>query len=116
MAKKKPELETQEPERTTVKSKTWMVKEAIAEGLDKNPDIVAWVKQKYGLDIVPNYISMIKGKMKKGTGKATTRKPRATRQPSGNGDMPEELSALKTLIIRLGKDGVKGLVDLFDSD
>lgn len=52
-----------------VTSKTQAVKELLAGGLERPMEISAKAKAQYGLDIPPNYVSMIKSGLKKGKGK-----------------------------------------------
>jgi hypothetical protein len=45
--------------------KTQAVKLALRDGLRSPTEIAKHVRSKYGMDITPNYVSVIKGKMKK---------------------------------------------------
>ena len=85
------------------KSKTEVVKELLAKGLKRPMDISAEAKTQYGMDIAPNYVSMIKTGLKKNKGKrramkgdqmvaVASRKPRAA---SGSGDLSLENLALR---------------------
>ena len=51
------------------KSKTGVVKELLASGLKRPMDISAQAKAQYGMEIAPNYVSMIKSGLKKSKGK-----------------------------------------------
>lgn len=48
------------------KDKTQAVKLALRDGVKSPTGIAEYVKEKYGMDITPNYVSVIKGKMKRG--------------------------------------------------
>jgi hypothetical protein len=98
----------------TPKNKTEAVKLAIAGGLTSPSEIVAHVKERYGLDVTPNHVSMIKGSLKKRKGKPG-RKPRqaapASAAPTApaRGLTPEDLTALASLAEKAG--GVDQLVE-----
>src|SRR5437762_817857 len=62
---------------TTPKNKTEAVKLALADGLTSPTEISAHVKERYGLDVAPNHVSMIKSDLKKRKPKGKPgRKPR----------------------------------------
>ena len=86
------------------KSKTEVVKELLAKGMKRPMDISAEAKTQYGMEIAPNYDSMIKTGLKKSKGKGrramkgdrmvavASRKPRGD---SGAGDLSLENLALR---------------------
>jgi hypothetical protein len=100
-------------------SKTEAVKKAIADGMTSPKEISQHVKTAYGLDITPNYISMIKGNLKKKAGeggkpgrkpkaeKATARQPAASPAPAAMGGRlsPDDLRTLTELARRAGGFG-----------
>ena len=62
------------------KDKTQAVKLALRDGVKSPTGIAAHVKTKYGMDITPNYVSVIKGKIKRGKKSkrmARSRRPRS---------------------------------------
>jgi len=86
------------------KSKTEVVKELLAKGLKRPMDISAEAKTQFGMEIAPNYVSMIKTGLKKNKRKGrravkgdqmvsvASRKPRGG---SGSGDLSLENLALR---------------------
>jgi len=60
------------------KDKTQAVKLALRDGIKSPTEIAQHVKTSYGMDITPNYVSVIKGKMKRGRkGKKRTKQSQA---------------------------------------
>jgi hypothetical protein len=93
----------------TPKNNTEAVKLAIAGGLTSPTEIVAHVKERYGLDVTPNHVSMIKGNLKKRKKKGKPgRKPREAAPVSvppaapSRGLTPEDLTALAVLAEKAG--------------
>src|SRR5262249_20048858 len=91
------------------KDKTQAVKLALRDGIKSPTGIAEHVKATYGMDITPNYVSVIKGKMKRGKkGKGRAKKaegqekaaPRATMSKSGL--TPEDIMDLAGLARKAG--------------
>ena len=91
----------------TPKNKTEAVKLAIAGGLTSPTEIVAHVKERYGLDVTPNHVSMIKGTLKKRKGKPGRKSRQAAPRSAApvaptRGLTPEDLTALAALAEKAG--------------
>jgi len=117
MAKKTAEPAT---ETAPTMSKTDAVKAAIAEGVDKPADGVAYVKEKFGVDITAQYFSIIKSHAKLKGGKKSSRKVRSSAAvspasaPSSNGkhNVATSLATIKKLVDELGVDQVKEIAEM----
>jgi hypothetical protein len=97
------------------------VKAAIAEGVDKPADGVSYVKEKFGVDITPQYFSIIKSQTKLKGGKKSERTRKhsaavssATSSPSSNGkhSVATSLATIKKLVDELGVDQVKEIAEM----
>jgi hypothetical protein len=101
-------------------SKKEAVAEALAQGIDSPMEIAEHVTKTYGLEITTNYVSVIKGelkKKKKAKGRKPGRPPRAAKataqQPTAKpvpaakegGLTPQDLRALTELASRAGGFG-----------
>jgi hypothetical protein len=97
----------------TVSSKADAVRAAWATGLKKGKEIAEYVKSKFGLEVTPQYVSIIKsGDKKKGT--KQKRAARGAHKQDGAGGIDQtiaDLTALRSLVDRLGKDMVKKMLD-----
>lgn len=117
-------------------SKADMVRAAIAEGMEKPDDGVAFIKAKFGIDLPKpmwsSYRAQQKARDQKAAGASPSpkrgRKPktadaaattsdsapptRARVTPRGDGDLLEALKSLKGLVSEHGVDKVKEMVDL----
>ncbi len=90
--------------------KTQAVKLALRDGLRSPTEIANHVRTKYGMDITANYVSVIKGKMKKSKKKAKAKlsaegqeKGTPGRPPSGKtGLSPQDLVDLAGLAKKAG--------------
>jgi hypothetical protein len=100
-------------------SKMEGMRRALAElGRDANPaQIQAYLQQKFGIAMTTRYISKYKGKIPK---KPATRKPAARKnkvKAGGNskssGIPLEDVLTVKDLVVRLGADQVRTLLDTF---
>ncbi len=110
-------------------SKSAAAREAIAQGIDSPEDAVAFIKQRFGIEMSKPHFSAVKSQLKKreaSDGGAAPkarrgRKPKAAVEgylappkvvPTGEGDLLEALEAMKPLVASLGADKVKRIVDL----
>ena len=103
-------------------SKSEAVRRALAAGIDKPAEGVAFIKKEFGLELTSGQFSTVKfqeGKKKGRTPGKRGRKPAATSAPglvvngrsAGN---PAELArAVKALVMAHGPEAVKGMVDVF---
>ncbi|SIO29397.1 hypothetical protein SAMN05444166_3559 [Singulisphaera sp. GP187] len=105
-------------------------KAAISEGIESPLSAVAYIAQRYGIDIKPQHFSAIKSQLKKkleeaeaaeesGTTSKRTRAiegylsaPPTSRPATGDPDLLDAMETIKTLIADLGTDKVKRIVDL----
>src|SRR5262245_7942745 len=60
------------------------VREALAAGMASRPDILAFVRQKYGMEISPNYVSVVTSKARAKAKRTTATQP-AAKEPMQNG-------------------------------
>jgi hypothetical protein len=97
--------------------KAGAVREALAAGVRSRQDIIAHVRNQYGMEISPNYVSRVTSKARKG--KASQKRTPAARPAAkapardGGGLTPQDLVALADLAERAG--GVEMLRDLLDA-
>lgn len=93
------------------KNKTEAVKRAISGGLTSPTEIVARVKEEYGMDVTPGLVSTIKSTLKRRKPKGKPgRKPRQAtdngvppaRAVATRGLLPEDLVALSALAEKAG--------------
>lgn len=112
----------------TAVSKSAAAREAIAQGIESPDDAVAFIKQRFGIEMSKPHFSAVKSQLKKreaGGGAAPKgrpgRKPKAAVEgylappkvvPTGEGDLLEALEAMKPLVASLGAEKVKRIVDL----
>jgi hypothetical protein len=113
----------------TAVSKSAAAREAIAQGIDSPEDAVAFIKQRFGIEMSKPHFSAVKSQLKKreaAGGSAAPkgrrgRKPKAAVEgylappkvvPTGEGDLLEALEAMKPLVASLGAEKVKRIVDL----
>lgn len=119
---------TEEPKAAI--SKAEMVRVALAEGMEKPDDGVAFIKARYGIDLPKpmwsSYRAQQKARDKKAAGSTESpkrgRKPRQVAetgqvapskiQAKGNLDVIGALEALKPLVKQMGAEDVKRLVDI----
>jgi hypothetical protein len=99
---------------------------ALSAGLESPLQAVAYIKDRFGIDMDPQHFSAVKSTLKKKEGRPPGkpgRKPKSAgvegylapprRQPPvGGGDLIDSLEALKPLIAQYGSAKVKRLVDL----
>jgi hypothetical protein len=117
--------ETKTPGGTVKKAEA--VRQALAAGHDSPPEAVAFIKQRFGIDMAKQHFSAVKSQLKKreaeGGGEPKKRGPRKTEAVEGNvapppkkaagqPDLLAAMEAMKPLVASLGADKVKRLVDL----
>ena len=71
-------------------SKTGAVREALEQGVTDNSKIIAFAKEKHGIDILPKHLSVIKSSIKK-QGVATgngRRKPKVNKEAEAGTSVP----------------------------
>jgi hypothetical protein len=122
-----PEQGPQPPGGGEAVSKSAAAREAIAQGIDSPEDAVAFIKQRFGIEMSKPHFSAVKSQLKKreASGAAPKasrgRKPKAAVEgylappkvvPTGEGDLLEALEAMKPLVASLGAEKVKRIVDL----
>jgi hypothetical protein len=89
-----------------MKSKTEIVKELLAKGVESPKDISAAAQTEYKMDIAPSYASIIKSQLKKGKGKGKRVKgkrgvtARTAKVASGNEHGNGDDFALENLALR----------------
>lgn len=93
------------------------VRAALAEGIEKPDEAVAWIKEKFGIDLPKPQWSSYRSQIKsKEAGKTAT--PRQPSQlpptPAKQGDVVDALETIKGLVQQLGADRVKRIVSLFE--
>src|SRR5262245_5909550 len=103
--------------------KAGAVREALAAGIRSRQDILAHLRQKYGMEVSPNYVSRVTSKSKRGKAgkKPTPATPQeaaaqpAARAPARNGGglTPQDLVALAELAAKAG--GVETLQDFLEA-
>jgi hypothetical protein len=90
-------------------NKSQAIRDALAEaGPDPSPTAVAKSLQAKGIDVSPNMVSLIKGKMK--TRKGPQGKTRVFRNGAGSFGI-DDIVALRELTKKLGKENVRRLVE-----
>jgi len=121
MAKKKAEDEAPAAAPAEKITKSEAVRRAIAEGVDKPQEAVAFIKERYGVDISAQHFSSIKSQEAKKTGKPgrRSRKPReAVSTPSGsrvgNGNPVELARQIKKLVDVYGVSSVREMTSVFE--
>ena len=95
---------------------------AIREGYDTPKKAVAFIKNRFGLDMNPQHFSAVKSieAKKSGLTRKRGRKPAGDSPswsspaipPNGSADLLEAIQTVKTLVASLGADKVKRIVDL----
>ena len=114
-----------EPEKAV--SKADAVRAALAHGMEKPDDGVAYIKAKFGIDLPKpmwsSYRAQIRARENRSEGQAPKRgrKTKAVVQgylvppkivPTGEGDLINVMEAMKPLVASLGAEKVKRIVDL----
>lgn len=128
VAPPEPEEHAEPPAGGMAVSKSAAAREAIAQGIDSPDDAVAFIKQRFGIEMSKPHFSAVKSQLKKreAGGEAAPkgrpgRKPKAAIEgylappkvvPTGEGDLLEALEAMKPLVASLGAEKVKRIVDL----
>lgn len=96
-------------------SKMDAVREAIREGMDKPQDGVAYIKEKYGLEIKPAMFSAYKTSMKvKSSGGKKTATKKTTTTTTDNGISVDMVKGVKELVDRFGASAVREMVSVFE--
>jgi hypothetical protein len=97
------------------------VRRALSElGKDAKPlQIQAWVKEKHGIEMSADHVSVCKGtilRKARGKRKAAAVRPREQARPAPaaqrNGISLDDIEAVKGLVGRVGADNLKQLVDV----
>jgi hypothetical protein len=126
MAKKKPAETPKDaadlPEGLKTMTKTEAVKQAIAAGLDKPKEAVAYIKEKFGLDVGAQMFSSYKSQLNRKGGAAPAKRGRKagvskgteTHGLKGYGTSGVELAReVKKLVDGFGAVAVKEMADVF---
>src|SRR5207247_1253630 len=101
--------------------KAGAVREALAAGIRSRQHIIAHLRDKYGMDVSPNYVSVVTSKTRKGRAgrELTSAAPQQVARPAGTarardggGLTPVDLVALAQLAQRAG--GVERLQDFLE--
>jgi len=116
-----------EPENPTVTTpnKSDAIKEALASGVNKPKEVVAWVKDKYGLAIDPQYVSTLKTQLKS-SGTTPSSKPKVATAPkpgprptsttlsprAAGSDMVTVAKQLREMVDQYGKDAILEMVEI----
>jgi hypothetical protein len=100
------------------------VRETIREGIDKPAEAVAYIKEKFGLDITPQQVSTYRSIEKKRAGggnssggrtAAPERLPRRVPAPAASAGNPADLARqIKALVETFGAGPVKSMVEVFE--
>jgi len=114
--------------RRTKVTKGEMVRQAIEGGATMPIDGIAWIKEKFGIDMKPNNFSNFKSTLSKGSASSVARQPtvpgrggssvtkrpngRTTRDGDRGGIRLEELATLRILVDRVGPQGIAEAVGL----
>jgi hypothetical protein len=105
-------------------TKTQAARAAIEAGYEKPTEAVGYIKDRFGIDMNPQYFSSIKSQMKKKDGGARQggKKPKTSAEgylapppktaPTGGSELLDAMEAMKPLVACLGKEQVKRIVDL----
>jgi hypothetical protein len=97
------------PKKQTV-NKSQAIRDALAEaGPDPSPTAVAKSLQAKGIDVSPNMVSIIKGKMK--TRKGAQGKTRVFARNGAGSFGIDDVVALRELTKKLGKENLRRLVE-----
>jgi hypothetical protein len=118
---KHPKLEAPEAEKPV--TKTAAIKAALAAGKESPGDGVAFVKERFGIEISPTHFSATKSQLNKKAGGVPRKRGRAATWPAaapaaqahaknGEADLISAMEAIKPLVASMGADKVKRLVDL----
>lgn len=89
-------------------SKTEAIRRALAAGIESPKAVVVWVKEQFGLDVVPTVVSTTKSLLAKKAGTSVhvaSRRPTAVRPTapvSGGGDTIQLVRSLKELVAQYG--------------
>jgi hypothetical protein len=113
------ESESREAPKTEspVISKSGAARAAVDEGYESPQEAVAWIKQRFGIEMGAQHFSAIKSQYRK---KAKARKaavegylaPPRRKSANGNPDLLAAMESIKPLVASLGKEQVKRIVDL----
>jgi hypothetical protein len=95
-------------------SESEAVRRALADGVDQPADGVAYFKDRFGLEMVPQHFGAVKSAHLKKHGIPTVNTRFQKTEPSATGEAApiDTLEMLKPLIALYGADKVKRLVDL----
>ena len=97
------------PKKQTV-NKSQAIRDALAQaGPDPSPTAIAKSLQAKGIDVSPNMVSMIKGKMK--TQKSAQGKTRVFARNGAGSFGIDDVVALRELTKKLGKENLRKLVE-----
>ena len=122
-----PEEHAEPPAGGKAVSKSAAAREAITQGIDSPDDAVAFIKQRFGIEMSKPHFSAVKSQLKKRDADGAAPKGRPGRKPeaavegylappkvvpTGEGDLLEALEAMKPLVASLGVEKVKRIVDL----
>jgi len=121
MAKKKPDDEATAGSAEKI-TKSEAVRRAVAEGVDKPTEAVAFIKERFGVEITPQHFSSIKSQEAKKAGKPARRgrKPRDAAAPTpngprvGNGNPVELARQVKKLVDVYGVEAIKEMATVFE--
>jgi DNA adenine methylase len=92
-------------------NKSQAIRDMLGKMPDSGPTEVAEALKKDGIKVTPNFVSMIKGKMKGGSSpKKGKRAPRATQAANGNITL-DAIKNARELVAQLGAEEAKKLVD-----
>ncbi|MHC5537654.1 hypothetical protein ACYOEI_05420 [Singulisphaera rosea] len=109
-------------------SKADAVRAALAEGIELPGDIAEFVLKKFGHDISKPMVSSYKAQEKMRQAKRAEAAPAPRREPArkpapptkatapaaSNGDLVDDIVAVKQLVAKLGGGQVRKLIDLFE--
>jgi len=103
-----------------------MVRAALADGIEKPEEGIAFIKAKFGIEMTNTQFSVTKSNLRKKEaegGKKRGRKPRATKaeappvatpaKKAAGGDIVDAMENIKSLVHQLGVAQVKRIADLF---
>lgn len=94
-----------------------MVRQAIEAGKGLPSEGIAWIREQFGVHMKPNNFSNFKSMLNRGAGSSVARRPRGAviaKAPTGAGSgiRLEELATLRTLVDRVGPQGIAEAVSL----
>ena len=95
-------------------SKAQAARAAIAEGIESPKAAVAYIKERFGLDMAPQHFSATKSVLRKAGGMTVRvkRGPKPAVAKGGDAGLLMALEAMKPLVASLGAEKVKRIVDL----